>query len=78
MKGQIPAELRQFSRVVEEKTGRKIEVKVGKKDIERKFKELIKKEIEKRKLFEEGTILNIGQALEAKLAVADERPPLPE
>jgi Asp-tRNA(Asn)/Glu-tRNA(Gln) amidotransferase A subunit family amidase len=30
------------------------------------------------RLFEEGTILNIGQALETKLAVADERPPLPE
>lgn len=28
------------------------------------------------RLFDEGTILNIGQALEAKLAVADERPPL--
>ncbi|MBC7152771.1 MAG: amidase [Rhizobium sp.] len=29
------------------------------------------------RLFEEGTILNLGQALEAKLSVAGERPPLP-
>ena len=28
------------------------------------------------RLFEEGTILNVGQALEAKLAVSGERPPL--
>lgn len=30
------------------------------------------------RLFEEGTILGLGRALEAKLGVASERPPLPE
>lgn len=58
MKGIVPRRLRQFAKAVMEKTGRKIKTEPSEKDIYDKYRELILKEIEKRKLFQLDTIMN--------------------
>lgn len=56
MKGQVPRRLQQFKKVVYEKTGRKISRGVG--TVKAKYKELVKKEIERRRLLSRDQIMN--------------------
>ncbi len=58
MKGRVPRRLQQFRKVVYEPTGRKISREVGAGAIKAKYKELIRKEIERRRLFGRDAIMN--------------------
>jgi len=60
MKGVVRADLRQFAKVIEEKTGHKIKVTLSEEDlrklINQRYADLINEEIEKRKLFNQVDI----------------------
>lgn len=58
LKGEVPRRLKQFAKIVIEKTGRKIKAKPTEKEIYEKYKELVRKEIEKRRLFQMDKIMN--------------------
>ncbi|HUV76960.1 MAG TPA: ATP-binding protein [Desulfobacterales bacterium] len=60
MKGLVRKELKQFAKVIEEKTGKKVKIKLSeeelKKLISKKYADLINEELKKRKLFDLDTI----------------------
>ena len=58
LKGEVPRRLKQFAKIVVEKTGRKVEAKPSEKEIYEKYKELVRREIEKRRLFQMDKIMN--------------------
>ncbi len=63
LKGQLKAELRQFSKWVTEKTGKKIKWTPSGEMIKKKYEQLIKKELEKRQLFKGSEIMAELKAL---------------
>ena len=58
LKGQVPADLKQFAKTITEKTGRKIPVIPTKKMVEEKYRELLNAELKKREMFHEGEVMN--------------------
>jgi hypothetical protein len=61
MKGIVAKDLKQFAKVIEEKTGKKVKVKLSPKEIKdlikQKYADMINEEIKKRELFDNFTIM---------------------